>query len=195
MSESERLNAVLKSVHTLACHRYVDAEEGKVRIVLGPNLSDTPEGQPKATTPGTGGLAASCQWEANVYWGGGKWGNVLGVGPEPTQALESLHLHLLKCHVMSDARRSAVRAHAEGLVESEGLGELLASSPSATAPRSVSCHPVTREPDGYVTVDAAGEVLVGGQPLAQVEDRDVLLWAAQVVPVFLATGQRAPVPG
>lgn len=55
-----------------------------------------------------------------------------------------------------------------------------------------------KQPSDYLKVVFDGqqvEVLVGGKPLTEVADPAIVLWAAQVVPQFLVTGELAPIPG
>lgn len=198
-------NRLIRQMHALVGLRHLEADPMEVGIVFTPT---DPKGthleplvKPYGTLPKHDALEFSetCAWEAKVRLGGGKWGHSVGLGMEPAEALTWLYTGWYDSHGAVDQRRAQLRARAEpvytALKAAQREEKSHSAPPEGSTPRSVTCHAETREPDGYVTVDAEGEVRVGGQPLTEVKDVHVLQWVAQVVPVFLATGKRAPMSG
>jgi hypothetical protein len=70
-----------------------------------------------------------CGVRAEIYLGGGKWGNIAGIGREPVDALVSLHRGLLEAHRGVDARRRAVLERASALIGS-AFEEAAATDPA-----------------------------------------------------------------
>lgn len=193
------LNDYIRAAHVLATLRHTDTPPHGVGIIFEPARPiDTAEDATGPVTSPAGAMREAgeeCQWEAKVRLGGGKWGNIVGVGDSPEAAAMSLFRGYASAHRAVDGRRAAALARMTDLEQRTTVGDVLkATLEEESRQRSVTCHPETREPDGYVTVSVDGEVLVGNRPLSAVNDVDVVLWAAQVVPVFLATGRRAPIP-
>lgn len=92
------VNEVVKSIHRLATMRDGMGEAPVVKIVIVPHGS---------STPGSGEVADSApSWSAQTYQGKGQWGNLLGEGATPEDALKNLHESLIHAHKAVDARRA-----------------------------------------------------------------------------------------
>jgi hypothetical protein len=129
-----RVDEVMRSVHRLAAFRYNNVDEADIRILFKPEQrSDaTPEVGFEAA-PLESRVAASdgpttyheaadaCAWSAQVYMGGGKWGDIRGVGATVPEALWSLHHAMTSAHEMVDARRRGVYERAEAIALKAGL--------------------------------------------------------------------------
>lgn len=184
------LNALTRGTHALATVSHPDAHVYRVGILLQPHL-------PEGTPPNATGIASNpneesrelgevCAWTAQVRLGSGEWGGPVGYGKEPEDALAAL-FHGYRRRVQGAGQRQV------GVLTRVGSGGT--EGEAGWQWHSVTCDAATREPDGYVTVDTAGEVRLGGMPLSEVKDADVLTWVAKAVARFMATGQRSPVPG
>lgn len=94
------VNETVKSIHRLATMRDGMGDAPRVSILLTPHGGGSPND--------TGEIADSAPaWSAQTYQGKGKWGNLLGEGATPEDALENLRESLLIAHRAVDERRAA----------------------------------------------------------------------------------------
>lgn len=199
-------NSLIRGMAALADMHYERVEPLQFGIVLSPANPKNTHLDGKAPVPSGGpsdgtSCFSVCPWEAKLRFGGGRWGNSVGLGLEPAEALTSLFLGQVDAHRVRDAYRRQTFHHVLPLYETlKPLHKPMPYEPDSPAaewyrPASVTCNAQTRLADGYVTVGADGEVLVEGRPLSEVQDPDMLRWVTVAVAKFLATGQRSPVPG